>query len=246
MSFSLGDIGAVVGGYFGGPTGAAIGKAGGEWLGSNSGDIISSGASIYNANQSRDFNAQQSAISRDSQIELANTQYQRTVKDLNAAGLSPMLAYSRGASPMPSAVTASSSAVADAPRFGESNQRNAAAALANEQVNLAKSQRDVNVQTAKQVAEQARKTAYEVDTMLPTQLLYDMALKGSQINSNNAGARNQNATAALGEEGKAPSSDSTITRTFKDVWKAGVENPNKFFNDMIGNVYNYGKGKLRK
>jgi len=243
MGFSLGDIGSASGGYFGGPTGAAIGKAGGEWLGNNSGDLISSGASIYNANQSRDFNASQANLSRESQLELANTQYQRTVADLNAAGLSPMLAYSRGATSMPSAVTASSSAQADAPRFGESNQRNAAAALANEQVLLAKSQRDVNIQTARQVAEQARKTAYEVDTMLPTQLLYDMALKGSQISSNNAGARQGNALAGLTEEGKAPSSDSTITRTFKDVWKAGVENPNKFFENMIGNVRNYVKGR---
>jgi hypothetical protein len=243
MGLSLGSIGAAVGGFFGGPTGAAIGKAGGDWLGENSGDLISSGASIYNANQTRDFNAEQANLSRESQLELANTQYQRTVKDLNAAGLSPMLAYSKGASPMPSAVTASSNVTADAPRFGETSQRNAAAALAREQVNLAESQRLVNIQTAKQVAEQARKTAYEVDTMLPTQLLYDMALKGSQINSNTAGARNTNALAGLTEEGKAPSSDSTITRTAKDVWKFGVENPNKFFENMIGNVRNYMKGR---
>jgi hypothetical protein len=207
------------------------------------GDAATAYGGARQAEMTRDFNAEQANISREAQLELANTQYQRTVKDLNAAGLSPMLAYSKGATAMPSAVTASSSATGEGPKFGETSQRGAAAALANEQVNLAKSQRDVNVQTAKQVAEQARKTAYEVDTMLPTQLLYDMALKGSQISSNNAGARQGNALAGLTEEGKAPSSDSMITRTIKDVWKAGVENPNKFFENMIGNVRNYVKGR---
>jgi hypothetical protein len=207
------------------------------------GDAVTAYGGARQADMTRDFNAEQANISREAQLELANTQYQRTVKDLNAAGLSPMLAYSKGATAMPSAVTASSGATAEGPRFGETSQRTAASALAKEQANLAESQRQVNIQTAKQVAEQARKTAYEVDTMLPTQLLYDMALKGSQISSNNAGARQGNALAGLTEEGKAPSSDSTITRTFKDVWKAGVENPNKFFENMIGNVRNYVKGR---
>jgi hypothetical protein len=207
------------------------------------GDAATAYGGARQADMTRDFNAEQANISREAQLELANTQYQRTVKDLNAAGLSPMLAYTKGATAMPSAVTASSGATAEGPRFGETSQRTAASALAKEQANLAESQRQVNIQTAKQVAEQARKTAYEVDTMLPTQLLYDMALKGSQISSNNAGARQGNALAGLTEEGKAPSSDSTITRTFKDVWKAGVENPNKFFENMIGNVRNYVKGR---
>jgi hypothetical protein len=216
------------------------------------GDAATAYGGARQAEMTRDFNAEQANISREAQLELANTQYQRTVKDLNAAGLSPMMAYTKGATAMPSAVTASSGATSEGPKFGETSQRGAAAALANEQVNLAKSQRDVNVQTAKQVAEQARKTAYEVDTMMPTQLLYDMAVKGSQITANNASAGSAGASQAqlealekLTREGKAPTTDSNITRTFKDMWNAGVEAPNKFFNDMIGNVYSFGKSKLK-
>jgi hypothetical protein len=198
------------------------------------GDAATAYGSYREADKNREF-----------QEEMSNTAYQRAVKDLNAAGLSPMLAYSKGGASTPTG------AVADPVKFGETGQRTSQSDLSKAQVDVAKSQEQVNIQTAKQVAEQAKKTAIEVEQM-PTRFYYDLANIGAQINSSNAGAiastanaRNTNATAELTEEGKAPSSDSTITRTFKDAWKAGVENPNKFFNDMIGNVYNYGKSKLK-
>jgi len=218
MGLSLGSIGAAVGGYFGGPTGAAIGKSAGDWLGDNSGDIISSGASIYNANQTRDFNASQAELSRESQIELANTQYQRTVKDLNAAGLSPMLAYSKGASPMPSAVTASSSAQADAPRFGETSQRNAAADLAREQLNVAKTQQEINVQTAKKVAEEAKLASLRT-LQEPARFYYEQAESGSRINANSASAIKTDVDAKNNLELRAPSGDPYWYRDIKSTSK---------------------------
>ena len=211
----LGTLGAAVGGYFGGPTGAAIGKGAGDWLGDNSGDIISSGASIYNANQSRDFNAEQSNLSRESQIELANTQYQRTVKDLNAAGLSPMLAYSRGASPMPNAVTASSGAQADAPRFGETSQRNAAA-------DLARSQYQVNVQTARKAAEEADLAAIRAKNE-PARFYMEQAESGSRINQNTATAGKTTIDARNNEQLVTPGSDPYWYRDLKKNFTNGKE-----------------------
>ena len=61
---------------------------------------------------------------------------------------------------------------------------------------MAKSQEQLNIQTAKQVAEQARKTAIEVEQM-PTRFYYDLGVLGSQINSNTANAASSIANAKI-------------------------------------------------
>lgn len=46
--------------------------------------------------------AEQAAINRQFQADMSNTSYQRSVKDLQAAGLNPMMAYSNGGASTPS------------------------------------------------------------------------------------------------------------------------------------------------
>ena len=72
-------------------------------------------ASQFNFNKSlqdeaMQFNAQQAQINRDFQERMASTQYQRAVKDLEAAGLNKLLAYSNLTGSTPSGSVASSSA----------------------------------------------------------------------------------------------------------------------------------------
>jgi hypothetical protein len=95
------------------------------------GDAGTAYSSYRNAEMNRDF-----------QEEMSNTAYQRTVKDLNAAGLSPMLAYSKGGASTPSG------SVAEPVKLGETGQRTSSADLSRAQVDVAKSQELVNIQTA--------------------------------------------------------------------------------------------------
>jgi hypothetical protein len=212
--------------------------------------LTAAGAAV-GALGTQQYNSDQAAINRDFQQYNSDTSYQRRVADLNAAGLSPMLAYSQGGASVPTGSAASSNVNAGE-AAAEGAVKGSQPNLIKSQAMQAQTQAQLNVQSARQVAEQARKTAYEVDTLLPTQLLYEMALKGSQITSNNASAGAAGATQAQNEalekltrEGKAPSQDSTITRTIKDAAKYGISMPNQFFNDMISNVYSYGKSKLK-
>jgi hypothetical protein len=205
------------------------------------GDILSAGSSAYQAGLTRDFNAEQANLSRESQLELANTQYQRTVKDLNAAGLSPMLAYTKGATAMPGAVTASSSAQGDAPRFGETSQRIAAA-------DLAKSQLEVNTQTAKKVAEEAKLAAQKV-LQEPARFYLEQAALGSQINSTTAQANQTSALEQLTRQGKAPAPDTNIVRNIKDAMNyggKGVSDAKSALDNFISRTYESMKKGFRK
>jgi len=66
------------------------------------GNLISSGINFFSA---RDTNKKAKKLAREQmafQERMSNTQYQRAVKDLKAAGLNPMLAYMQGGASSPS------------------------------------------------------------------------------------------------------------------------------------------------
>jgi hypothetical protein len=174
------------------------------------GDVISSAVSYIS-------NRNEAEKNRNFQAKMSDTAYQRAVDDLNAAGLSPMLAYSKGGASTPGGATA---APMQPLKLGETEQRTTSSDLSKAQVDVAKSQEQVNIQTAKQVAAQAAKTALEVEQM-PTRFYYDLANLGSQINSNSANAIQTGALSDLTKLGKAPAADTNIVRNIKDATSYG-------------------------
>jgi len=124
-------------------------------------DFISPAISIWNAEQNRGLqsdiasgNWSQADTNRAWQTDMSNTAYQRMVKDLNAAGLSPMLAYSKGTASTPSGSAGSASASGssiETPQVGQTSLRAAQAEAAREQAEVARSTTIVNSASAEKL-----------------------------------------------------------------------------------------------
>jgi len=120
-------LGTAVGGWFGGTTGAGIGAGLGGML---------------DQKESDSYNSAEAAKQRDASLNASSTTYQRTMADMQAAGLNPMLAYSQGGSSVGSMASTQRTNVVDsggnsaaAYRSAEAAERSSLASLTSADAN---------------------------------------------------------------------------------------------------------------
>lgn len=142
----------------------ALGSIGGSLIGGALSFLGQSSANSANreiAQQTTEANALEAQKNRDFQERMSNTSYQRAVKDIQTAGLNPMLAYSQGGSSTPSGATGYAAQAApmqntmgEAGRqFGDAVGKGAETAMKYAQIkNLHEQNQQIQATTAREVA----------------------------------------------------------------------------------------------
>ena len=121
------------------------------------GGTLTNQAQAAQAAGAQSFSAEQAQKQMDFQERMRSTQYQTTVKDLMAAGLNPMLAYTQGGAGTPSG----SAAVGQ-----QATLRNPAEALASSAAQLGNIKADLELKHANTVESYERADMYSADTKL--------------------------------------------------------------------------------
>jgi hypothetical protein len=216
----------------GGALGGVLGFIGQQQTNQKNWDIAQA------ANQA---SAEQAAKQMDFQERMRETQYQTAVKDMQKAGLNPMLAYQHGGAGTPSGAMGQVSTAKVGNSIGSALQGYQAIAMNNADIDLKDATTKGTTATTIKTEADTIKTAAEIgyileNTKLNTEQqrnLQQMLLKLQQ-EIQNLRATEGLTTAATAktkaetqniEEGIAPSGDMPWYRDIKRVMKKGLQNP---------------------
>lgn len=136
------------------PAAATIGGAALNFLGTGS----SNKANIAIGRENNEFSAKQAQLNRDFQERMSNTQWQRGVGDMRAAGVNPMLAVSQGGASSPSGNSAQG--------IAQANQQNELATIASSARDLVLLQSQVKQIEAQTYASKAAGLASDTQAAL--------------------------------------------------------------------------------
>lgn len=146
----------------------------------------STAANVWGQQQANETNIELAQENRQWQEYMASTRYQRTMADMRAAGLNPILAYKQGGGPVPSGNVANVGNIMD--KVGENTQRAASTALQYKRTGQ-------EVQTMKANENQAREQAKlnKMNEALVEKQLEIKSLEVSSARAENAFAQHQEA-----------------------------------------------------
>jgi hypothetical protein len=110
----------------------------------------------------REFNKREAQASRDFQERMSNTQYQRTVADMEAAGLNPAMMFGSGAGGLSSPTGATAKGEAGAPSYDVGEMNMIGTALSNK---LLKKQLEKEKYNLKYYKDRGLPTDYPIDSI---------------------------------------------------------------------------------